>query len=495
MSGESPLRGTLAARDLLRQGRGTEAELALQDTEPTAERYFLAARIAQRRSFQEVIDIISEGRRIGAFFETEDAALASAIIACAYIGVGDAHQANAELSEVEKALIRTQQRGSEIVYYTAFAKWMMGETREAQNLLKSRSPRTAEMRARYQLLRGFCYAQFEQFTEQAVGTRAVLTMLLEQAPDEVALIANACHALAALAREIAYPCALEMLVDVERRLPWTKDLAFEHFQTLRGIGWSYALRGEYIRAILYLGRAKSVAVTPGQQMLAHLDHAQVARWANELHSSVAELQLADDCAAQIDWENAAQEEAVALIVAADLYADVDAGKANDYLMRARDVGGLRTSLALAHGDRVKAFMATAAARIAMAHDKQSAKAHAEVAYNLFASMQYVWRAARVALDLHTITESPKWLDRAKEHLAIYETNSLLDEVNRRTSSPDLSPRLKEVLALLREGLHSEEIAQRMNLSVNTVRTHEKRLRRILGVTRREHILTARQRIA
>jgi DNA-binding NarL/FixJ family response regulator len=48
----------------------------------------------------------------------------------------------------------------------------------------------------------------------------------------------------------------------------------------------------------------------------------------------------------------------------------------------------------------------------------------------------------------------------------------------------LSPRLRDLLTFIGKGLHSEEIAELMHVSVFTVRDHTKTLFQALGVHRR-----------
>lgn len=57
----------------------------------------------------------------------------------------------------------------------------------------------------------------------------------------------------------------------------------------------------------------------------------------------------------------------------------------------------------------------------------------------------------------------------------------------------VSPREYEVLRLLAEGLSDEEISQRLNISVRTVRKHVEHLRAIFGVHNRGQVVAAARR--
>lgn len=63
-------------------------------------------------------------------------------------------------------------------------------------------------------------------------------------------------------------------------------------------------------------------------------------------------------------------------------------------------------------------------------------------------------------------------------------HALLRENGADGADPDLSPRERQVLALLAQGLTAREIAADLYLSVNTVKTHTRTLYRKLGVTSR-----------
>jgi DNA-binding NarL/FixJ family response regulator len=62
------------------------------------------------------------------------------------------------------------------------------------------------------------------------------------------------------------------------------------------------------------------------------------------------------------------------------------------------------------------------------------------------------------------------------------------ELGEESTAHALSPREREVVGLLAEGLRSEEIAQRLNLSPLTVDTHSRNMMRKLGARTRVHAL-------
>lgn len=73
---------------------------------------------------------------------------------------------------------------------------------------------------------------------------------------------------------------------------------------------------------------------------------------------------------------------------------------------------------------------------------------------------------------------------------------LRDSQGIRTGKPqvDLSPRERDVLALIGEGLDDKAVAERLGLSHNTVRNHVARLYAKIGVNRRSAaVIWARER--
>lgn len=83
--------------------------------------------------------------------------------------------------------------------------------------------------------------------------------------------------------------------------------------------------------------------------------------------------------------------------------------------------------------------------------------------------------------------SPRWrgIQRALRHT---ERLAILDGWGRRPGTHDiqLSPREREVLALLAEGMRTQEVADRLSLSPVTVRTYVERSMEKLGAVTRTH---------
>lgn len=351
----------------------------------------------------------------------------------------------------------------------------MKRSSNAASILQRRTPVDPAIRAQYLLSRGFTFAQLEQFPEQAVATRNALTLLLDNPSDHHVLMAKTAHALASLAREVPVASPLELLNRATEQIVWTRKMRSEHFQLLRTIGWNYALQGSsgYVRAFEFLGRSRDVASTPGQRMLAHLDHAFVADFANQPHSFAAELTLAHAEYGKMDWIRPLHDEDLeGLILAAELHARHNPARAHFYLEQVIACRcGLSRRSGLAHGRGIDAMIAAASARVHLYSDQHQAIREAVEALEIFERMNYAWRGTRVALQLHDMTGLDRWLDRARSMIVPYPGSSLAEEVVRRTGLGDLRPAQEHVLCLLQSGLRPAEIARELRRSSATVKHH------------------------
>ena len=110
--------------------------------------------------------------------------------------------------------------------------------------------------------------------------------------------------------------------------------------------------------------------------------------------------------------------------------------------------------------------------------------------DIVVAMDEVERAVEELIVEHDALQavgSPRWrvIQRALRHT---ERTALLDAWARRPAATEiqLSPREREVLALLAEGMRTQEVADRLSLSPVTVRTYVERSMQKLGALTRTH---------
>jgi ATP/maltotriose-dependent transcriptional regulator MalT len=479
----APQAAIAQARAALDAGEFSRADSLLRSAPHCADRFLLSALIArQLQKPNTVLSLLEEGRRAGFFDAPAERVFAAALIAGAHVELGATDAAAADLQSAVDLF--AQSPNDETNYYIAFAYWMLGQSSEAAALLQRRTPSAPAMRAQYLFLRGFIFAQREQFSEQAVATRNALTLLLEHTDGQDLLLAKTAHALASLAREVPMPSVLELVTQAYDRVRWNEHLSHERFQILRAIGWTHALNGTYPAAYKALALARTSANTAGQRALAHLDHAFVADFAGERNSFKAELDFAESECGAIDWSQPCHDEELAcLISAAELHAmNGNQSRAEHYLAQAHEHRSqISRRLALSQGRRLDALIAAAASRVYQVSDVPRACAEAETAFKAFDGLSYLWRAARVALEMHTMTSLPRWLERAQERTLLHYPHSCLADEVRRRIAMRVTPSQDRVLQLLLAGYCPAEIAKQLGIVEGTTRHHIQKLFRSFGV--------------
>lgn len=411
-------------------------------------------------------------------------ALASAMLGAAHASIGNEDEARDAISAIRYDESETHAAvWADVHFYRAFALWTLRDYRMAKESLDhiDQEFATAISRARVLMLRGWLAASEDRVSEQVRLLVECLRVLDGLNQPDVTLVAMALRTLAALGRDTLNQDALDA-VNAHQSFEWTKYMDLERFQVTRTIAWARAMHGDYIRAGEMLIVARRIAPSPYMKMLAHLDRAWVASVCNNdrLHQRL-ELGEAKYYAEQIEWSSAAEEEVGALVLAAELFAPIDAAVARAFLQQAEELR-VRGNMGLAHGVRARAWVLTAEAAIRRAEgDERTATLRAEEAFALFKSVDYHWRAGNLALDLYTLTGDAKWLEHVRDVAAAYPRSFIAAELTRREAAgrsilEELTPRQREIAQLIhREGLTNNEIAKRLVCSSNTVRIHKRQI--------------------
>jgi DNA-binding CsgD family transcriptional regulator len=484
------------AKEALRAGAYTLALESIALAPPSAQSLLIEAQIANRQGRSaRVVEVLTSPAATSVFCDRGERSLASAMLAVAALALRDTRAA----AKYERAIGAEGDLPAKVAgdvgYYVAVLAWMRDDAQAALAAIARCPAKDPAARARLLLLRGWVEAAGGDFQAQARYVLDAIGLLEAEAPGEVALLANAAHALSALLRELYIPQAGPAIERLSRTLAWTPDLHVERFQTLRTLAWHHALAGRYIPAMRGLAQAKAEALTPAEQMLAHLDHADVAQAIGERYSLIAELALADEAYARIAWENVNGEAAIATIVAAQIYAAVDRERAQAYYAHAERLReSIAPTLALAHGRRVDAFFNEAASHV-LAHDdpKRAGEAALE-AMRVFERLGYRWRAGRAALQGYELTGDSHLLDRARELFAAYPESWLARTTEERYAGVQrkVTPRQREVLDLILQGKEDVEIARALGMRAPTVKVHRMALYKRYGVTRRYQLVAAAQ---
>jgi DNA-binding CsgD family transcriptional regulator len=107
--------------------------------------------------------------------------------------------------------------------------------------------------------------------------------------------------------------------------------------------------------------------------------------------------------------------------------------------------------------------------------------------------QVPWKAARLALLAHQITGDQQWVRRAREQVSLTPLRTVVRDVEHAermggTLAGRLTTRQLLILEHLRAGLRAPAIADKLELSVNTVRVHTQAIHRVMGVNSRRELI-------
>lgn len=299
---------------------------------------------------------------------------------------------------------------------------------------------------------------------------------------------HAIRTLAMLARELDDPDVRDFAVTRVVKQEWSGDFRVHQFQALKAIGWCHALQGDYFNGLRYLKMAEKIAPSNAWHAIALLDRAYLARCIGEARWSRDELVEADDLLARIEWRETKDEQRVALILAAELHAPLDAGKGAAYLAEFSELRDSISPLLLFRYDHRLNALEDYAAGIVQAQlgNARAAIAKLRRSWEIYDQIEYDWRAGKVALRLHELTGSPEWHERAQQKLRGYAKSWLGDEL--RSGPADRGPRVTPsqlaILRLLCEGKTTPEIIAQTGRTLNTIQNHIKALMKAYGVPNR-----------
>ncbi|MGZ3496336.1 MAG: response regulator transcription factor [Vulcanimicrobiaceae bacterium] len=384
---------------------------------------------------------------------------------------------------------------AEIGYHRAVRYAMERRLPDAYaELTQARVGRTDQSRFNASQAESFILAQEQRYLEQAHVLMELLRQIDPHGEKHAETRAWATHTLAVLAREMHLPDAAPL---IERHLDgraWPEDFAINRFQALKAFGWVQALRGDYFNAFRHLKASFLTIEDNAWRTMALLDRAYLARCINEPRWSRQELAEAEEHAARVNWQATHGEERMALLLLAELFSSIDAGKAADYLRQYSDLGDIDSPLMHFKYDerpRALADYSRGVVEIALGNRKQgvSLLKHAQ---KVFERIRYDWRAGRCSLRLFEMTRDRAALEDAAERLRNYTASWLGDEL-RALSSPASAqvqlPRMqRRVFEALCRGLSNAQIAQEIGRSEFTVRNHVKVIFKTFGVRSRSSLI-------
>ncbi len=455
---------------------------------PVSDRALLVrARIYLRTHLPSALEFLT--RRLDDF-DQRHRAEATILLAIAYGHSRDDVVAESMLRRAG-ALIRElgdEGLAEELRYHAAFLRWTQGKPAEAEaGAVALRAAREAGVRVRAKILEALVHTSRREHREEAAVSLEAFEMAV--AHDEVELAAIAARNLSTIAREVAVPeirLAVRGAID---RVAWNDDLRDLEFKTLKATAWCCALDGDFLSAFRLLKRAAKAAPSDHWRVMAAIDRSYLARCINEPRWAEQELLDAHELASQLEWSGVAQEEQVALVLLAELYAEVDAGVSLAYLARFRALAGsVDRNLSFAHDGRLRAIADYSAGVVqARLDNRDAAQELLRSAWQVFDKTQYDWRAGRCARDLYALTGRRVWLDRARRKLESYRGTWLgegLFEEGAAGPLDRLTPAQRRIFESLVGGASTDDIVTSSGRSVFTVRNHIKAILAAFGVNSR-----------
>ncbi len=303
--------------------------------------------------------------------------------------------------------------------------------------------------------------------------------------------------LSALARELGLESVAQRVRTAYEAMHPTSGMRIQHFKMTRILGWIDALEGNELAAFRRFRQARDHAPSDLWRVQCIADRAMLARASGERTFALDQLYAAHDLASRLPWNDAIEEERLALVNLADLFADVDAALAQRYLAQFRS---LRTTMdrrmGFANDARLRGLEAySSGAALLRLGEGQAAREMLHEAYDIFSKFDYGWRAALAAMGMHDATQDSHWLARARKAIKRWPKSWIAGELRRveETRSPSddeamVTRAQRPILKLLMEGRRNADIAEALGKSPNTVRNHIAEIFRTFNVGSRGELI-------
>lgn len=483
-------------RALLAQSR-LKSAAGLYDehkAEAPAEATLMRARIHLKRKSEhlEAAALLRESWPTGASpQETAERELIFGIVETRSRGFDAADEHFARAGELNPSLRKT----GELAYWIGrrFCEALEPETARI-HLRELRAIEGAQSRVWSDTLESMILSQRERYMDAAVLVMRMVEFLDESQSARNEDLSWALHTVAVLARELDSP-ALRRFAKARVAIhEWNdEDFATNHFQAVKATAWCHALEGDYFNALRLLKAARQIPMSPPWQAMISLDRAYLARCFGETRFSREELADAEDILHLVHWRDTSDEERIALLLAAELFADVDSSQASRYLAKFTELRDAVNPLLHARYDRrfrAQADYATGVVQSRLGNRQAAATAYRR-SWNAYHEIGYDWRSGRCALRLFELTGEKSWRDQAEEKLRNYPASWLYEELRAMkgdTDMPRLTPAQRLVFDLVMEGKSNQEISRITGRSTFTIQNHVNAVLRAFGVENRSALI-------
>lgn len=321
-------------------------------------------------------------------------------------------------------------RRSKIAFHRARLMWTTGNYDPQSDViaLALRNPDPAE-RLGAMVVRGGMHGGLENYRAQLEDLNAALRIYQQNAGEcDLAFVAAALQTTLYLGFEMGEETAARLGESVFDAIEWTPEFEVYRFLCVRGLAWTAFLEGESARAQWLFKDSKDVAPNDAWKVMAHVDRAFVARMnANEAWAT-EELYQAHALARTVDWQATRNEERMALMTLATMFAPIDMAQAQRYVSTYTRLGNdsLDPTISAAHEPaRAKAMQKYASGCVQSVLGNKDVAVHLlESAYGTFGEIEFAFRAALAAQALHDATGNATWLQMARAQAGKYPKSAL-----------------------------------------------------------------------
>jgi DNA-binding CsgD family transcriptional regulator len=415
------------------------------------------------------------------------------------LGIGYARMRDFERAdrhfEMAGGILTTTADRAQLAYHRSVRQLFEGRTDEAWRLAGEMScDRSLTTRISNEMLNSFILSREERYREEAESLIRAIGLIGKQRDAHREQWFHAVQNLALLGRELAFDEAATLARrEVDEDVEWPVDFLTQHFQALKAVGWTCALRGDLLGCFRYLRAAERSKPSMAYEAILLLDRAYFARIIGEPNWSRDEVAKADAIAEGIDWNELPGEERIGLLLMAEAMAESNPEKAHFYLARYKGLGRIRSPLHLfAFDRRCDAFAAYAEGVAKLKGGEPGAEEALRTAWTIFDRIGYDWRASRTALSLLEATKKERWRHLAEDKLESYPQSWLAREISQHdvaTTEAVALPRMqRKVLDMLCQKMTTAEIATDLGLSPHTIRNHLKAVFRAYDVHNRASLV-------
>lgn len=420
-------------------------------------------------------------------------------LGAAHGATGDSQSAHRLLDRSIAALKAPDELYYAAIYQKAHVHWMDREWAPLAALVATLvdSP-DAGYRGRGYIFRGWIHAGKDGDAQaQARDYVRALDEFDFMARPDLRLRLNTLLTLTALARELGLESVAERVRAAYDAMNPSSGMVIQHFKMTRILGWIDALAGNELSAFRRFRLAADLAPSDFWRVQCISDRATLARASGERAFMLDQLYAAHDLASSLSWNDAVEEDRIALLTLAELFGDVDAGLAQRYLAHFRS---LRTSMdrrmGFANDERVRALEAyPAGMALLRIGETAAARQMLSDAYEIFMKFDYGWRAALAALGMHKATQESRWLALARKAVKRWPHSWIARELHQAQQAHSASEEesmitraQRPILRLLLEGRRNAEIAEALGKSPNTVRNHIAEIFRTFEVRSRAELI-------